>query len=195
MTCIVGWLDKHNKTAYIGGDSASVNNSYDIHIRKDVKVFQKGKMLIGYTSSFRMGQLLRFELKIPIHPRGKDIYEYMCTDFIEAVRILFKNKGYSKVENNVEEIGTFLVIYRGRLFSIEDDLQVAENIDCYNACGCGARFALGSMYTVDMFSCENIKPEVIIRNALMTAAALSSGVRGPFNIISMNYGDKSETKS
>jgi ATP-dependent protease HslVU (ClpYQ) peptidase subunit len=187
MTCIVGWLDKKNKTAYMGGDSAGVNDSFDIRVRKDVKVFKRGEMLFGYTSSFRMGQLLRFELVIPKHKSNVDTYEYMCTDFIEAVRQLLKKKGFTTVSSNSESIGTFLVIYKGRLFEIEDDLQVAEDESCYNSCGCGARYALGSLYSTDQFSKDSPKAEDIVRNALATAAALSAGVRGPFNVVSIKY--------
>lgn len=61
MTCIIGLIK--NKKVYIGGDSAGVDG-LNITIRKDSKVFKINKFIIGYTSSFRMGQLLRFKLKI-----------------------------------------------------------------------------------------------------------------------------------
>jgi hypothetical protein len=99
MTYIVGFIDKNKKEMWMGGDSAGTSD-LNIRSRKDVKVFEKDKMLIGYTSSFRMGQLLRFKFTRPPLKEGKDVYEYMCTDFIDEVRNLFKNQGYAKVENN-----------------------------------------------------------------------------------------------
>ena len=51
MTCIVGLL--HNKTIYIGGDSAGSNSS-DLRVRKDTKVFENGPFLMGFTTSFRI---------------------------------------------------------------------------------------------------------------------------------------------
>ena len=56
MTCIVGYLDK--ETVYLGGDSAGTDGNYSQHIRKDKKVFQNGPFIFGFTSSFRMGQIL-----------------------------------------------------------------------------------------------------------------------------------------
>jgi len=88
MTCIVGFIDKNNDV-YIGGDSAGVSG-LEIHERKDVKVFHTGNFLIGYTSSYRMGQLLRFKLKVEDQKPSQSDYEYMCTNFIDAVRKCLK---------------------------------------------------------------------------------------------------------
>jgi hypothetical protein len=55
MTCIVGIVE--NGKVYMGGDAAGVNG-YSVRVRKDPKLFKVGEFLFGYTSSFRMGQLL-----------------------------------------------------------------------------------------------------------------------------------------
>ncbi len=96
MTCIVGFT-KNNKV-YIGGDSAGVSG-LNISIRKDPKVFKRGKFLIGYTSSFRMGQLLRFNLNVRDQDESQSDYEYMCTDFIDSVRKCLKDGGYLNIES------------------------------------------------------------------------------------------------
>lgn len=184
MTCIVGYIDKQNKEVWMGGDSAGVGG-LDIRSRKDVKVFYKDNMLIGYTSSFRMGQLLRFKLKIPILKKGKDVYEYMCSDFIDAVRKCLIKNGYGKKADNVEEIGVFLVAFKGRLFKIEDDLQVEELNYPYNACGCGEPYALASIRTLDYFTDKESNGEKFINIALQTAQEFSAGVRQPFTILKL----------
>lgn len=186
MTCIVGYIDKQNKIMYMGGDSAGVDD-LNLVLRKDTKVFIKEQMIFGYTSSFRMGQLLRFRLKIPQYCTNIDIYEYMCTDFIDAVRQCLKENGYSKIENNNERIGTFLVAFQGHLFCIEDDLQVEELINNYNACGCGKNFAISSIRTLDNYSKELYTAEEIINTALHLAEDFSAGVRQPFIIQKLKY--------
>jgi len=65
MTCIVGI--QHDGRVYIGGDSAGVAG-YSITSRADAKVFTVGPYVMGFTSSFRMGQLLRYGLKAPKPP-------------------------------------------------------------------------------------------------------------------------------
>lgn len=178
MTCIIGFVDK-NKDVYIGGDSAGVAG-LEIHERKDTKVFKIQNFLIGYTSSFRMGQLLRFKLKVKKQSKIQSDYEYMCTTFIDSVRKCLKDNGYAEVHNNKEEIGSFLVGYNGHLYSVADDLQVGEDIDNYDSCGCGHPFAFGALNILTKN--KNLSAEDIITGALETATKFSGGVRPPFII-------------
>jgi len=180
MTCIVGFIDEQ-KNIYLGGDSAGVSG-LDVTIRKDPKVFKIGKMVIGYTSSFRMGQLLRFKLKIPKQSKQMDDYEYMCSLFIDAVRKCLKDNGYAEVKNNEEKIGEFIVGYKGNLYKISGDLQVGMSEENYNVCGCGSSYALGSLAT-DPYS---LSPKYRILKALEVAEKFSGGVRHPFRIVTLN---------
>lgn len=174
MTCIVGYVDKKNNSVVIGADSAGVDGD-DVTVRKDVKVFRNGHFVIGCTSSFRMIQLLRFSFKPP-NINGKDIYEYMCTDFINAVRKCFEEGGYlQKFKDGDEKGGTFLVAYGNRLFKVFSDFQVAEALRGYDACGCGENYALGSIY-----SRSNSNADKIVFEALSCAEYFSAGVRRPF---------------
>ena len=183
MTCIVGMIDKENKRMYMGGDSAGVGG-LNITVRGDVKVFRNGPTLIGYTSSFRMGQLLRFKFKVPENKKKTD-YEFMCTDFIDEVKKVFKENGYSTVQNNVEEGGTFLVAYNGVIYSIQSDFQVGVDVEEFDTCGCGMYYATGALDILKDVSTLSTKEKV--RTALTVAAKRSGGVQGPFNIISKAY--------
>lgn len=180
MTCIVGVVDKDKNRVVMGADSSASSDNF-IMTRKDPKIFTKGEFLIGGTTSFRMLQLLRFSLVIP--DRGnKELYEYMCTDFINAVRDCFQQGGFMQnTETNDELGGTFLVAFKHRLFEIQDDFQVAENLDGMSAVGCGGGYALGALYAMKDF---NLEAEVLVRNALMVSENLALGVRSPFIILS-----------
>jgi len=175
MTCIIGIVDKENGNVIIGGDSASSNGS-NVFIRRDEKVFRNGDFIIGGTTSFRMLQLLRYSFKPPAVT--KDIYEYMCTDFINEVRKCFNEGGYLERKSKGSELGgNFLVGYRNRLFKVEDDFQIAENLSGIDAVGCGADFALGAIHA--MWSL-NISPRNMILKALEVSEFLALGVKGPF---------------
>jgi len=182
MTCIVGMID--GKKVLIGADSAGVAG-LDITVRKDPKVFVTGDFVIGCTSSFRMIELLQFSLKVK-ERNDKDVYEYMCTDFIKGVRKCFRKGGYlQKFTAGDERGGVFLVGYEGRLFKIGSDFQVGEPSDDFDSCGCGQDYALGSLETTrDM----DITPEQKIRTALKIASKRSGGVRPPFIFKSIEYG-------
>jgi ATP-dependent protease HslVU (ClpYQ) peptidase subunit len=179
MTCIIGYAK--DGRVYMGGDSAGVAG-LDVTIRKDTKVFKVQKrFLIGYTSSFRMGQILRFKLKVTKQSKGQEDYGYMCTTFIDAVRKVLKDEGYTRISSNEESVGTFLVGYNGRLYGVASDLQVAEGLDTYDTCGCGGKYASGAMEILTTQRLDE-DPKEKIRKALEVAVKFSGGVRPPFNI-------------
>src|SRR3990167_6139507 len=124
MTCIVGYVDEE-KNIWMGGDSAGCT-SYNIWERSDEKVFIVDKMIYGFTSSFRMGQILRYSFKRSEHLKGKSDYEYLCTVWIDKLRKVLKDKGFTHVEENEETGGQFLVGYRDTLYAIDNDFQVGK---------------------------------------------------------------------
>lgn len=187
MTAIAGFVSGNK--VYIAGDSAGVGGG-QTHHRKDVKVFkisagktgQKREMVIGYTSSFRMGQVIRFHVKLPAHPAKMDDYEYMVTQFIPAVKKQFKKHGYERKKDGEDRGGTFLAGYNGNLFLIHDSYQVAMQLDPYAACGCGRDLCMGALHALrDM----DLKPEERLTLALESAIRFSSGVEGPIVIESL----------
>ena len=183
MTCIVGVYDKKEKRAYVGGDSAGVGG-WDMTIRADQKVLRKAGMLFGFTSSFRMGQLIRYKLKIPEHPKGVSVESYMVTSFVDGLRDCFSDGGYILKKDNRESGGTFVVIYRGVVMAIADDFQVGTPRDGIAAVGRGDQVARGAILGIRR-SGANVGTKESVKIALKAAEECSAGVRGPFSVISM----------
>jgi ATP-dependent protease HslVU (ClpYQ) peptidase subunit len=182
MTCIIGYVDDDG-SVIIGGDSAGIDG-LDYTLRKDSKVFQNASMIFGYTSSFRMGQLLRFNLVVPGHPAGMDDYEYMCTKFIDAVIDCFKENGYASIKENSVSGGVFLVGYRKRLYQIDSDFQVGESLDSFNACGCGEDYAKGAMRILtENKELLEFSGHGMVLSALKSVESFCAGVKGPFNMV------------
>lgn len=175
MTCIVGLLD--GDKIYMGADSAGVANSYALAIRADEKVFIKDNFIMGFTTSFRMGQLLRYKLQISPRAESIDVFEYMVTSFVEAVRKCLKDGGFAEEKDKQETGGTFLVGYAGRLFKITGEYQVEERLLSFTATGCGADIAFGVL-----FANKHLEPKERILQALEAAEYFSAGVRRPFII-------------
>ena len=179
MTCIVAY-EKDGKV-WMGGDSAGVAG-YSISARGDQKVFQNGEYLIGFTTSFRMGQLLRYKLT-PSPCCDWDLEKHMTTTFVDQVRSCLSSNGFDKkTERGQHTGGTFLVGTRGRVFVVDDDFQLGWNRVPYNAVGCGQDIALGAMYGLHKQECD---PDLIVQLALEGAAEFSAGVRGPFHVMSL----------
>lgn len=174
MTCIVGITQ--DGRVHIAGDSAGVSG-LDLRIRRDSKVFTNGEFVFGCTSSFRMIQLLRYKLTVPKRHPETDVAAFMSTTFVDAVRDALKAGGFANVTNSVESGGTFLVGHAGRLFCVYDDYQVAESQDGFDACGCGEKYALASLYCTNG---RGIHPEARLRTALECSAHFSAGVIAPF---------------
>lgn len=171
MTCIVGLVDSGR--VWMGGDSAA---DWDLTVRADRKVFRNGAYLMGFTTSFRMGQLLRHGFSPPAPPAlPADLEAFMATTFIDAVRERLKAGGWASKNNERETGGDFLVGALGRLFRIASDYQVGENIDGWAAVGCGDQVAHGALFA----SRDRPAMDRIVL-ALTAAERFSAGVRGPF---------------
>jgi len=180
MTCIAGLV--HEGKVYIGADSAGADDGWNMGARVDPKAFRRGEMLLGFTSSFRMGQLLQFKLTLPEHPAKMPVYEYMVARFIDAVRECLKAGGYQRTEDGREEAGNFLVGYRGSLFQIEADYQVGESADRLDAVGCGADYAKAVLYASRK---SRATPRKRILEALQAAEHFSAFVCPPYRVLSV----------
>lgn len=178
MTAIVGLV--HGGDVYMGADSSGGTDRY-IAQRYDPKIFINGSFLMGYTTSFRMGQLLKYSFEAPKPPDIQDeLMRFMATDFIDAIRSCFKSGGWGEIEKNRETGGSFMVGVAGRLFEIEGDYQVTEETQGYASCGSGALVALGSMYAT---SHTSFGPHKRIELALKAAEFFTPGVRGPHHTL------------
>lgn len=164
----------------MGADSAGVAG-LALVVRRDPKIYRVGDFLFGFTSSFRMGQLLGYKLRPPQHYSDMDVERYMNTVFIDSLRATLKDGGYARTNNGAEEAGDFLVGYRGRIFRICSDYQVAENLELFDAVGCGAELALGALHAT-----RDKAPADRVGAALDAAEAFSAGVRRPFLIAQLN---------
>ncbi len=180
MTCIVGLVSKN--ATYIGGDSAATSGWY-LTVRSDSKVFRNGPFLFGFTTSFRMGQLIQHALVPPPVPATSP-EKFMATTFVDSIRQCLKDGGFAKKENDQEEGGAFLVAVKDRLFTIHEDYQVAEAQSGYSAVGCGRELAVGALFASGT---TNAQPRSRVLQALAAAEAHSAGVRGPFTVMNLQH--------
>lgn len=173
MTCVVAVVQ--HQRVYMGADSLGVAGTA-CTLRADPKVFRLGEFSIGFTSSYRMGQVLRYHFKPP--PRdGDSLHEYMVTRFVESWRAVAKQAGIVNCASGVEECGIFLVGVAGQLFEIEADFQVGVRLRSYAAIGSGAPLAEASLYTTQDL---NLDPQRRLAFALAAAQAHCTEVREPF---------------
>lgn len=159
MTCIAGLLD--NGKVYIGADSAAAGDD-TIEVRANRKVFRNGEYLIGFTGSFRIGQLLQYT---PLDSPGATVMGHLVTTIVPALKKLVGK----------EEFNDILIGCRGRLFKVCTDYSVAE-YHSYAAAGQGEPYALGRLHG------SLGSPELRLVAALEAAQAHSAAVRAPFHV-------------
>lgn len=180
MTCIVGI--ENDEGAWIGGDSAASDGN-NMRITGLSKVAYIGRGLtIGYSSSFRLGNLVHERLVYEIP--SDVIWRYTATfvdKFIPALRKVLKDEGYMKVENN-EETGGFLLV--GSVYGIWEiacDLQVQYYTNGLYAIGSAEQVALGSLYSTRRWR----DPVKRLEEALKAASEYTPWVRPPFTVLKM----------
>lgn len=194
MTCIAAIIDK-NKT-YIAADSMGFDHSSRTR-RKDHKIFMKHTSLnqpfmIGFTSSYRMGQILKYEFT----PTGyseddkseEDMHRYMVKSFVKEIKEIFKDNGYGSIKDGEDSRGgKFIVAIRDKLFLIESDFQVGIPLEKYTACGSGEDYALASLYTSERMHKAKYSPTDRLQLAVETAIEHCNTVGGDVYHLCMEH--------
>jgi ATP-dependent protease HslVU (ClpYQ) peptidase subunit len=174
MTCIVA-IAQGGKV-HMGCDSAAYDSDSTTHfIKTGPKIFTIDDYIIGYSNSFRAGQILQYDFMPPI-PDPKNLMRTMVTDFISAIHNSYERNRFS-VDEEKGEFADLIVGVHGKIFTIESDFQVQEYTDNYAAIGSGYSFALGSLY-----SSKGLKnPHSRIAKSLEAAAKYTGSVKPPFH--------------
>jgi ATP-dependent protease HslVU (ClpYQ) peptidase subunit len=182
MTCIVAIAQ--NGTVYMGSDhAASDDKSGWVMSRKEPKCFKVGQYGIAFTDSFRMGQILQYSWTPPKYTPTKTnsgLDKFMRTKFIDSVKVAFKDHGFGDIGGTDEDTGgIFIVGLEGRIFVVDEDFHVGENVVNYMAEGSGGMFALGALHAT-----KNQKnPKMRLKLALEAASEFSMSVAPPFTYI------------
>lgn len=183
MTCIVAIAQ--NGIVYMGSDHAASDDKTGwILSRKEPKVFKVGQYGIAFTDSFRMGQILQYSWAPPKYTPTKTnsgLDKFMRTKFIDSVKMAFKEGGYGSVGSSSEEDtgGIFIVGLEGRIFTVDEDFHVGENVVNYMAEGSGGQVALGALHAT-----RNQKnPRLRLKAALEAATEFNMSVAAPYTYI------------
>lgn len=183
MTCIIAI--EQNGIVTMGGDRMG-SNGYTGAPVAESKVFKKGGVLIGYTSSFRMGQLLQHALTIPVLPAEIDLDKWVAIDFMQAIRQVYQDNGWDGQKDNKAEHGSFLMAVNGRCYEIQSDYSFIRNLSGEYAVGSGTSFALGSLRSTR----GKLSAEKRILEGLETASEYVVTVQGPYDVLVCKAGKK-----
>ena len=177
MTVVVGLVD--GGRVIMGADSAG-SGDCSTYPMVTPKVFRLGPLLLGYTSAFRFGQVIRYGLIVPRIAPDEDFERYLAGSFSAALRDCLKEHGWHSTDNGRDAGGRLMVAYNGRLAVIEEDYGVIESMNGYRAIGCGSEWATGSLHTTGRVPYNTIVASLRVRLALEAAADHDQHCAGPF---------------
>lgn len=179
MTGIAGLVS--GGQVWLAGDRAGVEQGHYLTILGQPKVFRRGNMVFGYTSSFAMGHALQHRMTIPDLPDDTQVEaldRWVAIEFMDAVRETFRGSGFMKTENGRETGGQFLMGVRGELYAVDDDFHAHRTMAGMAACGSGVSVILGALFV------SKGRPEDRLLGALAAAQEFTTSVRAPFDVIS-----------
>lgn len=184
MTCIVAVTD--GRRVVMGGDSAGVTGiglDCELYSLANAKVFRTGPYAIGFTTAYRIGQILRYHVTWPEPPTRPEAFEgFLVTEVVPEVRRALETGGAMRTENGQTRGGHFLLAWGGQLFGILEDFCVVRPHLPYAAIGAGKQAAYGALEILadqPALSLENR-----VQRALEVAQTYNPWVRAPFCLVS-----------
>ena len=176
MTCIVG-LEADGKVFLAGDIQGTGYNNKVVHTQP--KVFAKGELVFGYTTSYRFGQLVEHALGNPVVPANDDeVYRWLITVMVPQLKAALKDGGF-------EGGGNALIGVRGQLWELQNDWSVLRSKLGYSAVGSGYEYAHGAMHTygkLGVFSSQTA--ERALKIAVEAAGTFSPSVGMEATVIS-----------
>jgi hypothetical protein len=157
------------------------SNGHTKTISQRPKIFKNEDFLIGYTTSFRMGQLLEFTWSPPEKRLSQTEDNYIYTTVIDSIKNTLTSDGFAKEDKG----GEFLFGYKGKLYHMQSDFAIFE-IEDYTACGCGADMAKATIYTLDNVTlAEDLSVEGQLALAIESAASTMTGVSVDYDYLTL----------
>lgn len=179
MTCIIAKVHE-GKVHMIGdreGSNGFIKHQYDL----TPKVFKNGEFIIGYTTSFRMGQILQYSWTPPTKSLDDSDDKYIYKVVVDSIKKCFDDNSYGHKPKDEFIGGNFLLGWKGRLFEVQENLSVMEFAG-FASVGCGCYHALASMKTLEVIGYK-LEVEEQLATALLVAADSVSGVSKEYTYI------------
>ncbi|ASV44484.1 hypothetical protein PBI_SCTP2_469 [Salicola phage SCTP-2] len=136
MTCIIG--AEIDDMVLIAGDIQGTSvNKKTVHTHP--KTFNVGDIGIGFTSSYRFGQILEHNLETVYLPDDKSqIYPWLVKKLIPEIKSTLEKNGYT-------EGGVCLLGLHGELWKLQSDYSVIRSVNGFDAVGSGDEYALAAL--------------------------------------------------
>ncbi len=179
MTTIVGV----QKDGYVilGADTQVTDGARKHNHVKMEKISKNNGYLIAGAGDSQPCDILQhvFAPPIPTLADRKDLYHFMITKFIPAMRECLEENGYKPDPSDKDAGFNTLISFDGEIFDIGDDFSVVLNNDGIYGVGAGSQYAIGALYA-----------GATVEKALEYAANNDIYTSGPFQIVKQTKSTK-----
>lgn len=141
MTTILG--RQYKKGYVLAADALTTVDDTPFTHPDIVKIVLNGEYHIAGAGNARYCDVAAYDFTPPTYD-GTEIYKFMVTKFVPALREAHEKTGYTLKD---DETFQFLIGVANRLFYICDDYTVLCNSNGLYGIGSGAPYGIGAMYT------------------------------------------------
>ncbi len=103
--------------------------------------------------------------------------EYVHTVFVDEIKRIAIENGYDPITDPA----CLLVGFKDKLFTLQEDFSIIENLCGYAAIGGGGDYALGALHILTSAPIDN--PKDILEKSLETSTLFSPSVCAPFDFL------------
>jgi ATP-dependent protease HslVU (ClpYQ) peptidase subunit len=172
MTTIVGI----QKDGYVilGADTQVTDGARKHNHVKMEKISKNNGYLIAGAGDSQPCDILQhvFIPPLPTIADRKDLYHFMITTFIPAMRECLEENKYEPSKEDKDSGFNTLIVFDGEIFDIGDDFSVVLNNDGIYGIGAGSAYAIGALYA-----------GATVEKALEISASNDIYTSGPFQIV------------
>lgn len=172
MTTIVATCKNGN--VIMGADAQVTDNARPNRHSKMEKITKNNGWLIAGSGDSQPCDVMQhvFIPPVPTNKERENLYKFMITKFVPAMRECLDENGYKPDPNDKEQSFSMLFAFDGEVFDIGDDFSVMLNSDGIYGVGNGSQFAIGALYA-----------GASVEKALEIASNNDIYTSGPFQIV------------
>ena len=172
MTTIVGVCKNGNVT--MGADSQVTIDSTRVNSLIMEKITKNNGYLIAGSGDAGPCDILQhiFIPPIPTANERKNLYKFMITKFVPAMRECLEENDYKTDPSDKDSGFSMLIAFDGEIFDISDDYSVLVSEDGIYGVGNGSKWAMGALHA-----------GASVQEALEVAAKKDIYTSGPFQIV------------
>jgi len=187
MTAIAGIIDKKNNITYLASDEMG-SNGFTGENFKTPKLFRNGVLSVAFCGSYRLGQILKYNLKPRNFEVGETIDEYVFNYLEKEIRNILKERKFLQEDLGVQSIGGSEIIFavKDRLFVMQSDLAILEPEHIFVTSGSGKFHLEASIYT-QLKLAKNKSYKAILADAINYTSNIVLSVGGKPQIISHKH--------